>query len=267
MTSDRVAIITGAARGIGAATTIELTTAGYQVIAIDACLGANTTSMSGVKYPLATEDDLIELEKKGNGKIHPLICDVRDLDSVSIAVEKTLSSFGRIDVAVAAAAVISGGQPMWKIASNDFQALIDTDITGVWNLGHSCLPSMIASESPQLCRFIALASAAGTHGLRHLAGYSAVKHAVIGLVKGIAADLEGTGVVACAVSPGSTRTSMLQASADIYELENVEGFNNSTLLNRLIEPEEIAQAIAFCCSPAGSIFNGSVLDLSGGFRP
>jgi NAD(P)-dependent dehydrogenase (short-subunit alcohol dehydrogenase family) len=60
---------------------------------------------------------------------------------------------------------------------------------------------------------------------------------------------------------------MLQASADIYELENVEGFNNSTLLNRLIEPEEIAQAIAFCCSPAGSIFNGSVLDLSGGFRP
>ena len=266
MVTDRVAIITGAARGIGAATALELVTAGYQVVAIDSCLGENTVDMAGVRYPLATEADLRELEQKGNGHIHPVICDVRDHEALSIAIEETLKRFARIDVAVAAAAIISGGKPMWQIPAREFQSLIDTDLIGVWNLAHACLPSMIASQDPQSCRFIAIASAAGSHGLRHLAGYSAVKHGVIGLVKGIAADLHGTGVSACAVSPGSTRTSMLQASADIYDLDSVAEFEKSALLSRLIEPEEIAQAIRFCCSSAGATLNGSVLDLSGGFR-
>lgn len=266
MIDERVAIVTGAARGIGAATARELGQAGYQVVAVDACLGDASHHLPGVNYSLGTEADLREVERYGNGKIRSIVCDVRDAEALALIVQSTVERFGRLDVAVAAAAVISGGKPMWNTPNEEFATLIDIDLMGVWNLAQACIPNMISSSKPQSCRFIAIASAAGSHGLLHLAGYSAVKHGVIGLIKGIAADLQGSGVSACAISPGSTRTAMLDASAQIYNLDSAEEFASSNLLNRLLEPSDIAQAIKFCCSQAGSALNGSVLDLSGGFR-
>lgn len=266
MINEPVAVVTGAARGIGAATALTLAASGYQVVAIDSCHGDSGDKIPGVNYPLATHSDLLEVTRAGEGRIHPIVCDVQKPHSLHQAIDGASKEFGRIDVAVAAAAIISGGKPMWETPIEEFRALIDIDLVGVWNLAHSTVPHMVASTHPQSCRFIAIASAAGSHGLLHLSGYSAVKHAVIGLIKAIAADLAGTGVVACAISPGSTRTAMLAASAEIYELTGVTEFEKSTLLHRLVEPIEIAEVINFCCTPAGATFNGSALDLSGGFR-
>ena len=79
-----------------------------------------------------------------------------------------------------------------------------------------------------------------------------------------AADLVGTGVTASAVSPGSTDTEMLRATADLYDVSATE-FAEHQLIRRLIDPSEIAAAIAFCASPAGGVVNGTILHADGGF--
>jgi NAD(P)-dependent dehydrogenase (short-subunit alcohol dehydrogenase family) len=124
---------------------------------------------------------------------------------------------------------------------------------------------MLNGPDPHGCRFVAVASAAGSHGLFRLAGYNVAKHAVIGMVRGLAADLVGTGVTAVAVSPGSTDTQMLQATADIYGLQTVDAFIASSPIRRILKPEELAETITFCCSRTGAVLNGSVVSASGGF--
>jgi NAD(P)-dependent dehydrogenase (short-subunit alcohol dehydrogenase family) len=127
------------------------------------------------------------------------------------------------------------------------------------------VPAMLTGPDPSGCRFVALASAAGHHGMFGLAAYNVAKHGVVGLVKGLAADLVGTGVTAVAVSPGSTRTAMLEATAGLYGLPDAEAFASHQLLRRLLEPDEIAAAVAFCCSREGAVLNGSVVHADGGF--
>jgi NAD(P)-dependent dehydrogenase (short-subunit alcohol dehydrogenase family) len=111
---------------------------------------------------------------------------------------------------------------------------------------------------------VAVASAAGVLGLRRLGGYVASKHAVIGLVRALAADLAGTGVTANAVCPGSTRTPILEASARVYGLDSVEDFAGHQLLERLLEPDEPAALITWLCGPTSSGVTGAVLPVDGG---
>jgi len=95
--------------------------------------------------------------------------------------------------------------------------------------------------------------------------FSIPKLRVEGIVRGLSADLIGTGVTAVAVSPGSTDTRMLQATADLYGLSSVQEFATSSLLQRIFDPGELAAVIAFCCSVDGASLNGSVVSASGGF--
>jgi NAD(P)-dependent dehydrogenase (short-subunit alcohol dehydrogenase family) len=101
--------------------------------------------------------------------------------------------------------------------------------------------------------------------LWHLAGYNAAKHAVVGLVRGLATDLRGTGVTATAVSPGSTTTDMLTASAALYGLADVSEFAAHQLVERLLDPDEVAAAVSWLCGPQSSAVTGTVLHADGGF--
>jgi SDR family mycofactocin-dependent oxidoreductase len=259
----RVALVTGAARGIGAATVRLLVASGDRVVAVDSCEGDE-----GSPYALGTWEQLEALTLLGDGtQVVAHLADVRDRAALSDAVDRAVTIWGRLDVAVAAAAVVTGGRPLWETPESDLDLLWDVDVKGVWNTAAACVPAMLANPDPAGARFVALASAAGTHGLYNLAAYSAVKHAVVGLVKGLAADLVGTGVTACAVSPGSTRTSMLEATAALYELPDVEGFAVNQLLRRVLDADEVAAAVAFCCSREGGVVNGSVVHADGGFTP
>lgn len=262
MSKQRVALVTGAARGIGAATVAALVDQGYAVAAVDVCAGGMVPA--GVGYPLATPADLAALASRFPDQVLAIEADVRDRDALTGAVDATLERFGRLDAAVAAAGVVVGGQPQWETPHAHLQTLLEVNVLGVWNTAAAVLPVMLGGPDPAGCRFVAIASAAGERGLFHLAGYNASKHAVIGIVRGLAADLVGTGVTAVAVSPGSTRTAMLAATADLYgttpaDLAHQQG------IRRLIEPEEIAATIALCCSPAGAALNGSVVRADGGF--
>ncbi|GAA1518192.1 mycofactocin-coupled SDR family oxidoreductase [Nocardioides humi] len=245
----RVVLVTGAARGIGAATVRALVARGEKVVAVDELEIADSVA-DGV----ADGEDVL---------VHR--ADVRDRRALAAAVDTALDRWGRLDAAVAAAAVIAGGRPLWETPEADLDLLWDVDVKGVWNTAAACVPAMLAGPDPAGCRFVAVGSAAAHHGLYHLAAYNAAKHAVVGIVKGLAADLVGTGVTACAVSPGSTRTPMLDATAQLYDLADVEGFADHQLLRRILEPEDIAATLAFCCSREAAALNGSVVQADGGF--
>lgn len=241
----RVVLVTGASRGIGAATVQVLLERGEHVLAFDRR-----------PSPVPASDRLM---------VH--VGDVRDRAALSQAVDNALVEWGRLDAVVAAAAVVAGGEPLWETSETDLDLLWEVDVKGVWNTAAAAVPAMLTGSDPAGARFVAIASAAAHHGLHRLAAYNTVKHAVVGLVKGLAADLVGTGVTACAVSPGSTRTTMLTETAALYGLDDVETFADNQLVRRLLEPEEIAATVAFCCGPDAAVLNGSVVQADGGFAP
>lgn len=256
---ERVALVTGAARGIGAAAVRRLVGDGHRVLALDWCVGEGGPA----RYAQATRAELDDLAASlPDGWVVPFVGDVRDPGTLHEAVRTADQHWGRVDVAVAAAAVVDGGLPLWEDTS--LSLLWDIDVRGVWNTAAAAVPAMLAGPDPAGCRFVALASAAGSRGLHRLAAYTTVKHAVVGLVKGLAADLVGTGVTACAVAPGSTSTPMLAATAGLYDVSTDE-LAEHQLLRRPLEPAELAATIAFACSREGAVLNGSVVAADGGF--
>ena len=258
----RVALVTGAARGIGAATVAELCRQGYAVTALDICSGGLVPP--GIGYPMANREQLDAVAGAFPDRVLPVEADVRDREALESAVNATLVRFGRLDAVVAAAGVVAGGLFQWDTPDEHLETLFDVNVHGVWNTAAVTVPVMLGGPSPSQCRFVAVASAAGERGLFKLAGYVASKHAVIGIVRGLAADLVGTGLAVMAVSPGSTDTPMLAATADLYDT-TPEGLADHQGIRRLIEPEEMAATIALCCSPAGAALNGSVIRADGGF--
>lgn len=263
--ASRVAVVTGAARGIGAATVRRLCADGYAVVAVDACGGAAHDAYPGVDYPLADRADLARLAEVYPDAVLARVADVRDPAAMTAAAEAAVERFGRLDVVVAAAAVIAGGRPQWETPTDQVRTLWDVDVLGVWHTIAACVPVMLDGPDPSGCRVVAVASAAGARGLFHLAAYAMAKHAVVGLVRGLAADLVGTGVTAVAVSPGSTRTPMLAATAELYGIDDVEAFAESQLLRRLLEPDEVAAVIAWCCARESAPVNGADIAADGGF--
>jgi SDR family mycofactocin-dependent oxidoreductase len=265
VTPSRVALVTGAARGIGAAVVDALVLRGYHVVAVDSCAGARERGALG--YDLATPEQLAAVADRHPDRVLAIAADVRDQPALATAVRVTVERFGRLDAAVAAAAVITGGRPQWQVPEAELRHLLDVNLVGVWHTAAVAVPVMLSAPEPRGGRFVAISSAAGVNGLYGLSAYSAAKHAVVGLVRALAEDLVGTGVTAVAVAPGSTRTDMLDASARLYGLQDVGSFAGSSLNRRIQEPHEVAEVVAFCCSAEAGPLNASVVHADGGFRP
>lgn len=255
MSERRVAVVTGAARGIGAATVAKLVADGYEVAAMDVCSGGDQAGPA----------DLEAVVTAGEGRVAGLVCDVADADAMAAALAEVRGRFGRIDAAVGCAAVLSGGRPIWEVDPGQLDTLWRVDVLGLWHLARETVPIMLRQADPGGCRYVAVASAGADRGLFSLGAYTMVKHAVVGLVRALAADLVGTGVTAVAVSPGATNTQMLARTAEVYGLAVPELLAEHQLLRRLLAPQEIAEVIAFCCAPGGAVLNGSVVAAGGGF--
>jgi len=255
----RVAIVTGAARGIGAATVDALVNDGYQVVAVDRC-----RDMPNVPYALATPADLDAVVARHGDSVLGLVGDVRSASDMALAVETAIRHFGRLDVVVAAAGIIVGGDALWNTSDAAWDAVWSVNVLGVRRLIDAAAPVLLQNDPSTGGRIIAIASAAGTKGHDKLAAYGAAKHAVVGMIRGVAMDLQGSSVTANALSPGSTRTAMLEASATIYGLESVEEFAVHQPVSRLLEPREIAAAITWIASPQSSALTGANIAVDGG---
>jgi len=253
----RVAIVTGAARGIGAAVVRRLAADGWSVVAVDAC-----ADDPAVPYRLGSRAELDALSSLGD--VTTRAVDVRDVAALAGAVEVAQAVYGGLDAAFAAAGVIAGGAPHWetRVAAED--AVIDIDLRGVLNLARVAVPAMLRRPQPRAGRFVAVASSAATSGLPLLAAYCAAKAGVAGFVRGLAADLRGTGVTANAVAPGSTDTAMLAESALLYGLPSVADFATQQPIERLLTPDEVAAACAWLASEEAAGITGATVPVDGG---
>ena len=254
-----IAVVTGAARGMGAATVDGLVASGWQVVAVD-----RTADDPALDYPLATAVDLEELAIRHGANVRAVVGDVRSASDMREAVDAAVTHFGGLQAAVAAAGVISGGPLAWEIPDAQWDVQFDVNVKGVRNLAAAAVPALLEAPTPRQGRVVAVSSTAGVLGLPRLSAYSASKHAVIGFVRSLAADLAGSGVTANVVCPGSTRGPMLDASAAVYDLPSTDEFATHHLVQRLLEPAEPAALIAWLCGPTSSGLTGAVLPVDGG---
>ena len=172
--------------------------------------------------------------------------------------------FGGLDAMVAVAGVIAGGVPLWEMPGDQLGAVLGVDLGGPITAARVGIPALLRRPVPRQGRFLAVASAAATRGLPRLAAYGAAKAGVAGLVRGLAADLAGTGITANAVSPGSTATAMLDESARLYGLENTRTFADQQSVGRLLAPEEVAAALVWLAGADSGALTGAVIPVDGG---
>ena len=252
-----VAIVTGAARGIGAATVRLLAAQGWSVLAVDVC-----ADDPALPYPLGTRAELDAVAVGEHVTAH--VADVRDPDAMAAAVDAAERTFGGLDVAIAAAGVIGGGVPHADVPIERERAVLEVNLNGVLNLARAAVPALLRRPEPRTGRFVAVASAAATRGLPMLAAYCAAKAGVAGFVRALAVELGGSGVTANAVSPGSTATPILDESARLYGLVGATEFAAQQPLARLLEAGEVASALAFLAGSGAGAITGAVLPVDGG---
>jgi SDR family mycofactocin-dependent oxidoreductase len=260
----RVAVVTGAARGIGAATVRALANQGWAVLAVD--VAADDPALP---YPMGSQGELSTVVTEvnrltGADRVRARVADVRDRDAVRTAVADAERWWGGLDAAIAAAGVVAGGVPMWELPPEQERAVLEVNLGGVVNLAHAAVPALLRRPRPRSGRFLAVASAAATRGLPMLAAYCAAKAGVAGLVRALGAELGASGVTANAVSPGSTDTPILAESARLYGLPAAEEFAAQQPVGRLLDPGEIAEVLAFLAGPASGAMTGAVVAVDGG---
>lgn len=257
-----VAVVTGAARGIGAAVAQALAAAGWDLVLAD--VDAPDT-VAGLSYPLANvaEREAVARRCRARGsQVTAVGCDVRDAEQVSAAVAL---AGPRLQAAVAVAGIMGSDGPAWQQSVADLDRDLAVNLHGVANLARAAVPLLLRSTQPARCRFVGVVSAAAERGLPLLASYVTSKHAALGYLRTLAADLATSGVTVNAVLPGSTRTTLLERTASVYQLDSVEQFAAQQRLGRLIEPEEIASAVLWLCSESASAITGSAVTVDGGF--
>jgi len=255
--TERLAVVTGAARGIGAAVAGRLAGDGWSLLLVDAC-----APQPPADYPMPSPADLAAVAgdcvTAGAKGVDQLVADVGG-GSVRDELRDLLA--GRTPAAVVAAAGVIRGDAAWAVPDDAFELMLRVNLYGVRHLADACVPPMIEAGTG---RFVAVSSAAALRAIPQLAAYSAAKGAVVSYVRALAADLAGTGVTANVVCPGSTRGSMLAASAAVYDLPDQEAFAGQALLRRVLEPAEVAAAIVWLCGPDSAALTGAVIPVDAG---
>jgi (+)-trans-carveol dehydrogenase len=267
----KVALITGAARGQGRAVALRLARDGADIVALDIAQPDD-----GLPYKLGSADDLAEtraqVEALGR-RVISRAADVRERADLDAAVAQALEAFGGIDIVVANAGVGPSPQPSWEISREDWDRIIDINLTGVWQTVSSVVPAMI--ERGKGGSIICTTSTAGTAGYGYLAAYVSSKHGVQGLVKTLANELGTHSIRVNAVAPTVVNTPLF-SNPMMYrilrpDLDNPTQSDAVDVTRQMhllpipyIEPEDVANAAGWLASDEARYVSGTTILVDGG---
>lgn len=264
----KVALITGAARGIGRATAVAMAREGASVALLDIADPKGVKNIHG--YRLANRSELGEtaslIEREGRKAIQ-IVADVRDLAAMNRAAERTVQELGGLDILVANAG-IAIWSPFEEMKPEQWADVIDVNLTGAANSMWAALPQMRKQKSG---RMIVLSSVGGRQGVPGVANYVATRWGVIGLVKTVALELGKYNITVNAVSPTAVNTPLYRSEGqehstgvDSPQTQDAQTLQNHALPIPALNPEDIADGIVFLASDEAKYISGIALDIAAG---
>ncbi len=262
----RVAYVTGGARGQGRAHCVRLARAGADIVTIDACgpVGAH------IGYPPAQPEDLadtVRLVEDEGVKISAARVDVRDLAGQQRVIADAVEQFGRLDIVVANAGVMSWGR-LWEIPSEQWQEIIDINLTGVWNTVKAAVPAMI--EAGNGGSIIVTSSAAGIKAVPGAGHYCASKFGVVGLTNSLAIELGEYNIRVNSIHTYGVDTA-LGNDQSLYETfqahpNYVYSFSPGALpTESLTPPEQVSEVVLFLASDASALLTAAQIPADKGY--
>lgn len=243
MLSGKVALVTGASRGIGREIALVLAQYGAAVI----------VNYNGSKEKA---EEVVEEIKKNDGTAESCQFSVADEEACKTKIEEMLKKYGHIDILVNNAGITKDNLVM-KISEEDFDAVIDTNLKGAFHTIKAMYRAFLKQRGG---RIINLSSVSGVLGNAGQANYSASKAGVIGLTKSVARELASRNVTVNAVAPGFIDTDMTKAMPESAK----EATLNQIPLKRVGQPREIAETVAFLASDKAAYITGQVISVDGG---
>ena len=243
MLENKVAVVTGAARGIGRAIALGLAAKGATVI-------INCSSS------LEQAKEVVRQIEKDGGQSQAIKGDVSDATSVAAMFDEVIEKYGKIDILVNNAGITRDNLLM-RMSEEDFDAVIDINLKGAFLCSKAVIKAMMKQRSG---RIINISSVSGVAGNAGQANYSAAKAGMLGLTKAVAREVASRGITVNAIAPGFIKTDMTEKLSDKIK----EAVTSNIPLGHFGEPEDIAQAVVFLSSDAGRYITGQTINIDGG---
>jgi SDR family mycofactocin-dependent oxidoreductase len=270
----RVAFVTGAARGQGRAHAVRLASEGADIIAIDICGPISDT----VTYPAATSEELADtvraIESTGR-KVLAREVDIRDLAAQQQVVADGIEQFGRLDIVVANAGILSWGR-MFEMSEEQWDSVIDVNLNGTWRTMRAAVPAMI--EAGNGGSIIIVSSSAGTKATPGNGHYSASKHGLVAITNALAIEVGEFGIRVNSIHPYSIDTPMVEPDAMMEIFSKYPAFLHSFKpmpyqpvnhdgkkgLKEFMTPEEVTDVVLWLAGDGSATISGSQIAVDRG---